>query len=110
MEEFVKGDVVVVPFPFSDLTDSKRRPALVVATLKGEDVILCLITSVQREDESSVRVSNNDFKSGTLNSPSMVRVNRMFTADKAIILYKAGSIKEAKIKETEAKIVQMFRK
>jgi len=36
----VKGDVVVIPFPFSDLSQSKRRPALVVATLEGDDVIL----------------------------------------------------------------------
>jgi mRNA interferase MazF len=37
--------VVVVPFPFSDLTQSKRRPAVVVANLTGDDVILCQITS-----------------------------------------------------------------
>jgi len=37
MAEFIKGDVVVVPFPFSDLTQAKRRPALVIATLAGED-------------------------------------------------------------------------
>jgi len=43
--KFVKGDVVVLPFPFSDLSAVKRRPALVVAALTGEDVILCQITS-----------------------------------------------------------------
>jgi hypothetical protein len=42
---FVKGDVVVVPFPFSDLAQAKRRPALVVAELEGDDRILCQITS-----------------------------------------------------------------
>lgn len=45
MGAFVKGDVVVVPFPFSDLSAAKRRPALVVAALSGNDVILCQITS-----------------------------------------------------------------
>lgn len=39
MAGFVKGDVVVVPFPFSDLSRAKRRPALVVAELEGEDRI-----------------------------------------------------------------------
>jgi len=47
LERFVKGDVVVVPFPFSDLTGAKRRPALVLAELDGEDRILCQITSQQ---------------------------------------------------------------
>lgn len=45
MAKFVKGDVVVVPFPFSDLTQAKRRPALVITALEGDDVILCQITS-----------------------------------------------------------------
>jgi mRNA interferase MazF len=41
MAGFVKGDVVVIPFPFSDLSGSKRRPALVLADLRGNDIILC---------------------------------------------------------------------
>ena len=45
MARFVKGDVVVVPFPFSDLSQSKRRPALVITELTGDDLILCQITS-----------------------------------------------------------------
>ncbi len=45
MGRFVKGDVVVTPFPFSDLQVAKRRPALVVATFPGDDVLLCQITS-----------------------------------------------------------------
>jgi len=45
MGRFVKGDVVVTPFPFSDLQAVKRRPALVVATFTGDDVLLCQITS-----------------------------------------------------------------
>ena len=50
MAEFIKGDVVVVPFPFSDLSQAKRRPALVVAELKGADLILCQITSQNIQD------------------------------------------------------------
>jgi mRNA interferase MazF len=47
MAAFVKGDRVVVPFPFSDLSNAKRRPALVIAKLTRNDLILCLITSYQ---------------------------------------------------------------
>ena len=45
MGGLVKDAAVVVPFPFSDLSAAKRRPALVVGTLSGDNVILCQITS-----------------------------------------------------------------
>ncbi|HIL71425.1 MAG TPA: type II toxin-antitoxin system PemK/MazF family toxin, partial [Verrucomicrobia bacterium] len=46
----VIGEVVVVPFPQKNLKDGKRRPALVVADLIGDDLILCQITSQARTD------------------------------------------------------------
>ncbi|MFV9676807.1 MAG: type II toxin-antitoxin system PemK/MazF family toxin [Methanosarcinales archaeon] len=58
MERFVKGDVVVVPFPFSDLTQAKRRPALVIAELEGADLILCQITSQSIRDRYAVSIDD----------------------------------------------------
>ena len=54
MAKFVKGSIVIVPFPFSDLSNSKRRPALVLANLKGDDLILCQITSQAFNDDYSI--------------------------------------------------------
>lgn len=110
MEEFVKGDAIVVPFPFSDLSKSKRRPALVVAKLEGDDMILCQITSEARVDNYSIVLSDNDFKTGKLNLTSLIRPNRLFTADKSIVIYKVGSLKGSKIKEVEKEIVKIFTK
>lgn len=93
MAGFVKGDVVVVPFPFSDLTQSKRRPAFVLAELEGDDLILCQITSKDIYDKYSIELRNTDFEEGSLKQKSNIRPNRLFTADRAIILYKAGHIK-----------------
>ncbi len=108
MAEFVKGDVVIVPFPFSDLTQAKRRPALVIAVLTGNDLILCQITSQAIGDRYGITLENSDFSEGGLNQNSNIRPNRLFTADQRIILYKAGQIKPEKLQEVIAKIIVLI--
>ena len=110
MEAFVKGDVVVLSFPFSDLSTTKRRPALIAANLEGDDIILCQITSKIRADAYSIFLKDSDFRKGSLKAESIIRPNKLFTADKSIILYKIGDLKDAKIKEVEEGIVKIFRK
>ena len=108
MERFIKGDVVVVPFPFSDLTAAKRRPALIVAELSGDDMILCQITSHKIMDHYSIELNDNNFESGNLNKISNIRPNRIFTADRKILLYKVGHLKKEKITETIDKIISIL--
>lgn len=108
MGRFVKGDVVVVPFPFADLTDSKRRPALVIASLIGNDILLCQITSQTINDNYSIVLTNEDFKEGSLKQKSNIRPNRIFTADEDIILYKIGSINQEKTLSVTQKIIDIL--
>ncbi|HUT93964.1 MAG TPA: type II toxin-antitoxin system PemK/MazF family toxin [Thermoguttaceae bacterium] len=108
MGAFVKGDVVVAPFPFSDLSSTKKRPALVVATLTGDDVILCQITSQAVADGYAVPLADHDFTSGGLRQASNIRPNRLFTAERSIVLYRAGTISPAKMQEVLAKLVQIL--
>jgi mRNA interferase MazF len=61
LEKFVKGDVVILPFPFSDLSSSKKRPAFVLADLKGDDIILCQITSKNVRNSKAISLKNTDF-------------------------------------------------
>ena len=74
MDRFVKSEVVVVPFPFSDLTRSKRRPALVVAVVPGDDLILCKITSRGRNDTDAVALNDSDLATGGLGASILYRV------------------------------------
>lgn len=110
MAKFVKGDVVVVPFPFSDLTQSKRRPALIITALDGDDLILCQITSQTIKDKYAIVVNDNDFETGGLKQPSNIRPNRIFTADTHIILYKVGSLKNVKVSKVIETIIEIIRK
>jgi len=108
LARFVRGDVVVVPFPFSDLTQAKRRPALVVSVLEGDDVILCQITSRTVRDRYAIPLADSDFTSGGLRRRSNIRPNRIFTADQNIILYRAGHLEEQKFKEAIEKIIEIL--
>jgi len=110
VEGFVKGDVVVLPFPFSNLAASKRRPALVVAALQGNDVILCQITSQARPDDYSITLEHSDFKQGALSLTSAICPNKLFTADESLIEYKTGSLKRSKIDEAIESICSILQK
>ncbi len=108
MEGLAKGDIVLIPFPFSDLSSIKNRPCLVVATLKGEDIILCQITSQAREDKDAIAITEKDFQKGKLNITSYARPTKIFTADTTIIISKIGELQEIKIKEVENKLCEIF--
>jgi mRNA interferase MazF len=109
MGKFVKGDVVVIPFPFSELTRVKRRPAFVVADLPGDDIILCQITSAApKSDFFAVALAAADFISGSLPAVSFVRPNKVFTADKNLILRPAGRLSDAKIAQIISAVVSII--
>lgn len=95
MGAFRVGDVVIVNFPNSDLTPSKVRPSLVVATLPGADCILCAITSqCPHPSTPHIAITERDFEAGTLNvNPSYVRTSKLFTADGRMIRKSVGSIR-----------------
>ncbi len=100
---------MILHFPFSDLSSSKKRPALIVATLTGDDVICCQITSEARFDDYSIILQQGDFNEGSLRQVSMIRPNRLFTADRSIILARVGLLKDSKVKEVEEKLVRIFK-
>jgi mRNA interferase MazF len=108
--KFVKGDVVVITFPFSDLSQSKRRPALVVAMMDGDDAVLCQITSKSLKDPYGVSIDDMDFVSGGLKQSGNIRPNRLFTADTKIILYKVGNLKTEKLGQVIDKIIDILTK
>ncbi|MDD5651158.1 MAG: type II toxin-antitoxin system PemK/MazF family toxin [Candidatus Nanoarchaeia archaeon] len=108
MEKLVKGDIVVFQFPFSDLDESKKRPALIVANTIDENLILCQITSQERNDSDAISLIQKDFQQGSLNHESFIRPTVIFTVHKSKIEYKAGKLKQEKIKIIEKKYYEIF--
>lgn len=104
MEEFVKGDVIVIEFPFSDLRSFKRRPALVIKVPKGEDIIVSQITGESYERVVEIPLKKEDFQNGNLNRVSFVRIDKLSSIEKSLVKYRAGSLKREKFNEILDKI------
>ncbi len=109
MEKFVKGEIVIIPFPFTNLYTFKKRPALVISDIDKKDFILCQITSKSKDDDYSVLLKNEDFLDGKLPLLSYIRPNRLFTADKSLVIRKAGLINSKKISEVINKLIEIIK-
>ena len=78
------GAVVLVRFPFSDLSRSKLRPAVVLADAGRGDAVLCQVTSKSYGDERAVSIASTDLATGSLRVTSFARPGKIFTATEAI--------------------------
>ncbi len=107
MARFVSGDVIVFQFPFSDFSEGKKRPALVLASLEDSDLIVCQITS-SKYDGRAVLLEATDFQQGSLSRASFVRPNKLFTVASSLVSYKAGSLKAAKLNEIVCHTVEIL--
>jgi mRNA interferase MazF len=111
-EAYPQGAVVFVPFPFTDLSGRKRRPALVVspAGFHDEDLILCAITSQLPEklSEREASLAAEDMVEEKLPKRSVVKVGKLFTMHRALISGGFGSVKERKLEEVLDKLRTLF--
>lgn len=109
MERLVKGDIVVIDFPFSNLKESKRRPVFILKVPKGNDIIANQITSDTYEKPVEIPITNNDFMNGSLKRISFVRVDKIASIEKSLIKYKVGSLKQAKFNEILNKVCSFLK-
>ena len=106
---YVRGQVVVLPFPFSNLESKKRRPAVVLAEVSGpyQEVILCEITA--KPSESAIQITKSDFEKGELHHPtSYVKPDRLFTAELTLIKRSVGNLNSSKMKEIMDQVRRTF--
>lgn len=87
------GAVVLVPFPFSDLSQAKLRPAAVLAGVGRGDWILCQITSKPYADPQAIELVDASFATGSLRVTSYVRPGKLFTANRNLIVRQVGTLK-----------------
>ena len=95
MSKYKQGDIVVVNFPFTDISQTKKRPALVVSNdtvNQTGDYLLVQITSQVKNDGLSIPISTTDFVNNALPLNSFVRLHKLFLLNESLIIKKATSI------------------
>ena len=99
------GVVVLVRFPFSDLSSSKLRPAVVLAHAGGTDWVLCQVTSNPYGDPIAVPVAAASFESGGLGRESFARPGKLFTASQSLAVRAAGSLTDVAHRDLVSRVV-----
>lgn len=100
--------VVLVPFPFSDLSQTKLRPALVLAKANAQDWILAQITSNPYGDTNAVELEQRDFARGSLNAVSYVRPGKLFTAHQRLMTTYLGELYITSFANIIASVAALF--
>ncbi|MGX1023632.1 type II toxin-antitoxin system PemK/MazF family toxin [Psychroflexus sp. MBR-150] len=102
-----KGDIVLIPFPFSNLSGSKKRPATVLIDSE-DDVTICFITT-QLKWESSFDVIVYPSKINGLKKPSLIRLNKIATIDKSLIIGVLGNLEEKYLKSLDENLLNLLK-
>lgn len=109
MGALVPGLVVLVRFPFSDLSSSKLRPAVVLAHAGGGDWVLCQVTSSRYGDSRAIPLDAVSFATGGLRRESFARPGKLFTASQAIVVRQPGSLSIAAHRAVVEGVVQLLK-
>jgi mRNA interferase MazF len=98
-----------VPFPFSDLSRAKLRPALVLVDAGRDDWILCQITSNPYADPRAIEITDDDFVTGSLRTIRYARPGKLFTANRDLMVSEVGVLKDDAFQRVLGAIISLFR-
>ena len=110
MGKFVVGDVVAISFQFSGFSGYKLRPALVLASVEHDDLILCQLTSKSYASKIAIGISDSDFSEGGLPLDSYIRPDKLFTAESTIIKKQKGKLNKQALGRTLDAVLEIFSK
>ena len=103
------GAVVLVRFPFSDLSQTKLRPAVVLAGVGRGDWILCQVTSKPYGDARAIKLEDASFTTGSLRVTSYARPGRLFTANRDLIVAQVAVLKPEWLTRVVDAVVNLLR-
>ena len=105
-------DLILLPYPFSNLKNSKVRPAIVISNddfnKKSDDCIMIPLTTVIKDEPYSILITPKNLSSGKLLRLSRVRVDKIFTVEKKLIIVKVGTLNRSTFEKIKFEISKLF--
>jgi mRNA interferase MazF len=108
MGPFAAGEVVLLPFPFTDLSGTKLRPALLLVHVRQVDWIVCQITSNPHADPRAIPLASPDFIQGGLQRLSYICPGKLFTASESIFVKSAGFVDALILKRVRDSAIEII--
>ena len=105
---YSQGDIILVPFPFTNLANSKRRPGIVISNdsvNQKDDLLVVMVTSVQKQDDFTFELKNTMLTT-PLHKQSEVRCHKIFTLEKSIVVRKISKINHIPMQDLLNQIVE----
>lgn len=111
---YKQREIVLVPFPYSDLSSSKRRPVLIISNnnynKNYSDILVTVITSNLFMDEYSCELFNDDLELGMLPEPSIIKCHKLFTIEQTQVLRRFSIVKSKKFDEVTILLNKLIQK
>lgn len=101
-----KGDVVLIKFPFTDLSGSKNRPALILISRESDVVVSFITSNIFHSEHWDVALQPN--KQNGLKKTSVIKVAKLATLNKGLVLGKIGHINSSEINQVNEGLSRLF--
>jgi mRNA interferase MazF len=101
-----KGDIVMAPFPFTDLTGTKLRPAVVLIVTIYDLTVSFITTQLKWREPTDIELLPST-KTG-IKKVSLIRLSKIATVDKSLAVGKLGTLQQVKVTELNLKLKQLL--
>ena len=101
-----KGDIILIPFPFTDLTGQKNRPALILITADTDITVAFITSQIKWQDEHNLKLEPS-VENG-LKKTSLVRLSKLATIDNELVIGKLGNLTETEIQQLNKILIKLL--
>lgn len=105
MARFVAGDVLVLPFPHSDQSGIKKRPAMVLCATRADDLLVCMLTSAAYANSEAIALDAKNMASSGLRVQSFIRPDRLLVISPDLALKKTGRVSHELVDTVKSAII-----